>query len=59
MRVAVPDAARPYVAAALYHGLRLPVLVVTARPESARKLHEQLATWAARKLKNELSAETD
>jgi transcription-repair coupling factor (superfamily II helicase) len=41
----VPEAARPYVIAALYHSLRLPVLVITAQPENSKKLHEQLLSW--------------
>ena len=44
-RVAVLDAAKPYLIAALYHIQRLPILVVTAQPENSRKLHEQLLTW--------------
>ena len=39
------DAARPYIIAALYRDLHLPVLVVTAQPENAKKLHEQLLSW--------------
>jgi len=45
--VVVLDAARPYLVAALYESLRLPVLVVTAQPENAKKLHEQLLSWCA------------
>ena len=41
----VLDAARPYLVAALYEKLRLPVLLVTAQPENARKLCDQLSTW--------------
>ncbi len=44
-RVAVLDAAKPYLIAALYQKLQLPVLVVTAQPENSKKLHEQLSTW--------------
>jgi len=44
-RVAVLDAAKPYVIAALYHSLRLPMLVITAQPENSRKLYEQLLIW--------------
>ncbi|MBN1177007.1 MAG: transcription-repair coupling factor, partial [Dehalococcoidales bacterium] len=44
-RVVALDAARPYLAAALYQNLRMPVLLVTSRPENARKLHEQLTGW--------------
>ena len=46
-RVAVLDAAKPYLIAALYHSRRLPMLVVTAQPENCRKLYEQLLTWCA------------
>jgi len=41
----VLDAAKPYLLAAMYKSLRLPVLVVTAQPETAKKLHEQLLSW--------------
>ncbi|MFH0769421.1 MAG: hypothetical protein V1932_07670, partial [Chloroflexota bacterium] len=44
-RVAVLDAAKPYLVAALYRSLHRPVMVVTAQPESAKKLHEQLSVW--------------
>src|SRR4030042_506412 len=44
--VVVLDAARPYLVAALSRSLQVPVLVVTARPENARKLQEQLAGWS-------------
>jgi transcription-repair coupling factor (superfamily II helicase) len=43
----VLDAAKPYVIAALYENLRRPLLVVTAQPENAKKLHEQLLNWCA------------
>ncbi|MCK4274100.1 MAG: hypothetical protein KAW90_04360, partial [Dehalococcoidales bacterium] len=43
--VVVLDAAKPYLMAALYESLKLPVLVVTAQPENAKKLHEQLVNW--------------
>ena len=46
-RAVVLDAARPYLIAALYHELNLPIMVVTAQPESARKLHEQLRVWCS------------
>ena len=36
------DAARPYLIAALYEELDLPLIVVSGQPENARKLHEQL-----------------
>jgi transcription-repair coupling factor (superfamily II helicase) len=44
--VVVLDAARPYLVAALHASLQVPLLLVTARPENARKLQEQLAGWS-------------
>jgi transcription-repair coupling factor (superfamily II helicase) len=41
------DAAKPYLIAALYEELDLPIMVVTGQPESARKLHEQLRVWCS------------
>jgi len=45
IRVAVLDAAKPYLIAALYQSLSVPILVVTAQPENCKKLYEQLLTW--------------
>jgi len=51
-RMAVLDAARPYLIAALHQSLRLPMLVVTAQPENAKRLYEQISTWCdARQLR--------
>ncbi|UCC90910.1 MAG: DEAD/DEAH box helicase, partial [Dehalococcoidia bacterium] len=44
-KVAVLDAAKPYLIAALYHSLRRPIFVVTAQPEDGKKLYEQLLSW--------------
>ncbi|MFH1652220.1 MAG: transcription-repair coupling factor [Chloroflexota bacterium] len=44
-RATVPEAARPYLLAALARDLGHPVLVLTARPENARTLQEQLRNW--------------
>ncbi|MGD9118958.1 MAG: CarD family transcriptional regulator, partial [Dehalococcoidia bacterium] len=44
--VVILESARPFLLAALRHALKLPILVVTARPENARKLHEQLSGWS-------------
>ncbi len=41
----VLNAARPCIIAALYNSLQVPVLLVTAQPENAKKLHEQLSSW--------------
>ena len=44
-RAVVLDAARPYLLAALYEDLKVPLLVITGQPEGARKLYEQLRAW--------------
>jgi transcription-repair coupling factor (superfamily II helicase) len=44
-RVVVLDAAKPYLIAALQRRWQRPMLVVTAQPEGARKLQEQIAPW--------------
>jgi transcription-repair coupling factor (superfamily II helicase) len=44
-QVLVLDAAKPYLIAALYHELKLPMLVVTAQPDNAKKLFEQISLW--------------
>ncbi len=41
----VLDTAKPYLIAALYHRLKRPVFVITAQPEDAKNLYEQLSTW--------------
>jgi len=46
-KTSIIDAAKPYLIAALYEGLNLPLMVVTGQPESARKLHEQLRAWCS------------
>jgi transcription-repair coupling factor (superfamily II helicase) len=46
-KAVILDAARPYLIAALYEELGLPFMVVTAQPETARKLHEQLRVWCS------------
>ncbi|MBI4283071.1 MAG: hypothetical protein HY663_01215, partial [Chloroflexi bacterium] len=46
-RVAVLDAAKPYLIAALYQSRHCPILMVTAQPENSQKLYEQLSVWCA------------
>jgi len=46
-KATVLDTAKPYLIAALYQELDLPLMVVTGQPESARKLHEQLRAWCS------------
>jgi len=44
-RILVLDAAKPYLISALYHNLHLPMLVITAQPENAKRLYEQISIW--------------
>ncbi len=44
-RAAVLEAAKPYLIASLYYRLPVPMLLVTAEPENAIKLYEQLLSW--------------
>ena len=41
----VPEAARPYLIAALWHHLRVPVLVIAPRPEDSRRFHDELLSY--------------
>ncbi|MDD5083003.1 MAG: CarD family transcriptional regulator, partial [Dehalococcoidales bacterium] len=43
--VVVLDAAKPYFIAAIYRSLKIPLLLVTAQPENARSLYEQIPVW--------------
>ena len=45
-RVLAPDVARPYVIAALHKKLGLPLMLLTDRPETAKKLQEQISSWS-------------
>jgi transcription-repair coupling factor (superfamily II helicase) len=44
-RVTILEAAKPFLVAALYHRLQRPLVMVTAQPDNARKLYDQLMTW--------------
>jgi transcription-repair coupling factor (superfamily II helicase) len=44
-RVTVLEAAKPFLIAALYRRLRRPLVLVTAQPDNARKLYDQLVIW--------------
>ncbi|MFC1993082.1 transcription-repair coupling factor [Chloroflexota bacterium] len=46
-RAVMLDAAKPYLIATLHQKLHLPMIIVTARPESCKQLHEQLSAWCA------------
>jgi transcription-repair coupling factor (superfamily II helicase) len=41
------NSARPYIIAALYEKLQMPILLITAQPENAKKLQEQLSSWSS------------
>jgi transcription-repair coupling factor (superfamily II helicase) len=44
-RVLILDAAKPYLIAAIYQNLNMPMLVITAQPENAKILYEQILIW--------------
>jgi transcription-repair coupling factor (superfamily II helicase) len=44
-KVAVLDAAKPYLLACLYLRLGLPALVITSKPERARQLYDEIPVW--------------
>jgi len=44
-RVTVLNAAKPYLIAALWNELRVPVIVITAQPDNASRLKDQLTAW--------------
>ena len=44
--ISILDAAKPYIIAAVYKELGLPVLLITAQPENSRRLQEQITAWA-------------
>ena len=54
-----PEAARPYLIAALWHHLDAPVLVVVPRPEDARRLHDQLLSYLGEEAPVHLFPEPD
>ena len=58
-RLVVPDAAKPYLIAALYWELGLPILVITAQPENAKIFYDQLQAWCPTSTSLYLFPETD
>jgi len=44
--VAALDAARSYLIAAIYSMLELPIIVITAHPDKAKKLYDELSSWS-------------
>ena len=45
IKAVVLDAAKPYLLACLYRQLGLPALVITAKPERARQLYDEIPAW--------------
>lgn len=41
----LPPAALPYLSACLQKDLEVPVVIITARPDRAHQIHEELAAW--------------
>ena len=44
-RLEAPDAAKPYLIAALWHRLKVPVMVIVPKPEDSRRLHDELLSY--------------
>ena len=44
-QASVLDSARPYLVGAVWHHLRIPILVIVPRPEDARRLHDQILSY--------------
>ncbi|UCG55075.1 MAG: transcription-repair coupling factor [Dehalococcoidia bacterium] len=44
--ISLLNAAKPYIIAAVYKELGLPVLIITAQPHNSRDLQEQITVWA-------------
>ena len=44
-RALILDAAKPFLIASLFQNVKRPILVVTAQPENAKKLYEQISLW--------------
>ena len=45
IKTSLPEAAKPFLISALYASTGRPVLVVTAQPENARNMYEQVYAW--------------
>jgi transcription-repair coupling factor (superfamily II helicase) len=45
-QVMVLEAAKPFLISALYRKTHLPMLIITAQPENAKKLYEQISVWS-------------
>ncbi|MDO8670668.1 MAG: hypothetical protein Q7O66_04470, partial [Dehalococcoidia bacterium] len=46
-RLAILEAAKPFIVAALQRRLRVPIIVLVARPERAKAIFDQLHVWLA------------
>ncbi len=45
-RISLPDAAKAYIIAALHKSFKRPLVILTARPETAGQLQEQINNWS-------------
>ena len=45
IKLVAADAVRPFLIAALHQELNLPILVVVAQPENAKRLYDELQAW--------------
>jgi transcription-repair coupling factor (superfamily II helicase) len=59
IKLVVSDAAKPFVIAAIYRELNLPVLVIVAQPENAKRLYDELQAWCPSSTLLQFFPETD
>ena len=57
--VAVINAAKPYLIAALYRDLKMPIIVITAKADNAGRLKEQIVAWCGSDSNIDLFPEPD
>jgi len=45
VKATILESAKPYLIAALHRKLKIPIILVTAQPEEAKRLYEQILAW--------------
>ena len=59
IKLVATSAVKPFIIAALHKELNLPILVVVAQPESARRVYEELQAWCPSATRLQFFPETD
>ena len=58
-KLVISNPARSYLTAALYRSLKMPVLIITSQPETAKKIYDELLAWCPTGTPIRLFPETD